>query len=100
MDKIAIAIKTSPQNTISSCIAENKRHLIHHLTIVGPYQSEYDNNTIRKMCNSINDDGIRSGGQLEILDLVNAEIMANYKCNVGSFWSSNSLHDCLTLREI
>lgn len=104
MDKIAISIKTSPQNTINSCIAENKRHLIQKLTVVGPYQSEYDNNTIRKMCNTINEDGTRSGGQLEVLDLVNAEIMTRHlgysRLNVGNIWSSNSLKDCLTLREI
>ena len=104
MDKIAISIKTSPQNTISSYIADNKRYLIQKLTVVGPYQSKYDNDTIRKMCNTTNEDGTCSGGQLEVLDLVNAEIMDHqdgiYKYNTGSIWSSNSLKDCLTLCEI
>lgn len=50
------------------------------------------------------EDGSRSGGQLEILDLEASEIISHYSgsyiCNSGSLWSSNSLHDCVTLQEI
>lgn len=50
------------------------------------------------------EDGSRSGGQLEILDLEASEIKSEYSGpyinNLGSLWSSNSLHDCITLQEI
>lgn len=104
MDKISVSIKTSPQMTISKCIADNKRHLIQELKVVGLYQSRYDNDTIRNMCNCTTVNGIRSGGQLEVLDLADAEIVESHnginKYNAGSLWSSNSLNECITLREI
>lgn len=104
MNQIAVTIQTNRQTTIKSCIAENKRHLIQVLTVIGSYQSEYDNDTIRYMCNCLTENGVRSGGQLEVLNLENAEIMsrysAGYRANSGSLYSSNSLNDCITLREI
>lgn len=104
MEKISEAIKTSPSGSISSCISEDKRHLIQELKVVGPYQSRYDNETIRSMSNSITQEGLRSGGQLEVLDLTEAEIMdyqhGIYRCNSGFLWSSNSLKGCITLREV
>lgn len=104
MDRIAVTINTGHCATVASCIASNKRHLVQELEIIGPYQCRYDDETIRKMCNCINEEGVRSGGQLEVLDLSNAEIMDScngiYKTNVGSFWSSNSLKDAITLRKI
>ena len=104
MNRIAVTIRTNRQTTIKSCIDENKRHLIQCLTVIGSYQSEYDNDTIRSMCNCMTEMGVRSGGQLEVLNLENAEIMGKfsggYITNSGSLWSSNSLYDCITLREI
>lgn len=104
MDKIEVTVNTTNHTSIASSIAENKRHLIQILKIVGPYKSRYDNETVRSMCNCLNESGVRTGGQLEVLDLELADIMSEYSggyiTNHGDLWSSNSLHDCITLREI
>lgn len=103
MDKIELKISTNRHTGIRQCIAENKRHLVSKLAVLGTYASDYDNKTIQEMCNTRTADGQFTGGNLEILDLSNAEIAANFHCgyvtNSGSM-GIEAFKDCITLREV
>lgn len=102
--KISITINTDRNTTIRDCIAANKIHLIQELSVVGEFKSYEDNPTIRIMCNSLDKDGNRTGGQLEFLDLSDAKIFHCYINNIpydyGDLRWNYGFKDCVTLKTI
>lgn len=99
MNKINISIHTDSHTSIGQCLAENKRHLISKLSVIGYYISDFDNKIIRKMCNSLDENGTYTVGCLEELDLTKAEIFGSRNCNQG-YIGCQAFKGCQTLRTI
>lgn len=104
MDKIDITINTDRSTSVGNCISENKRKLISRLKIIGCYKSQYDNETIRTMCNTKDENGSYTGGILEDLDLTQAIIYESdfgpqMKNNPGSL-GGHAFRGCITLKVV
>lgn len=100
-NKISITVNVTDNHRLSDCIAKNKKHLIQELVVLGNYFANSDDDFLKSMCNSIDKNGMRTGGQLEILDLSKAHLFKG-KTNVDVsrqlLW--NSFEGCITLRII
>lgn len=100
-NRICIKVNVSDNLRLSECIASNKKHLIQELVITGNYYAYPDDAFIRSMCNTIGNDGKRSGGQLEVLDLSKAHLfLAKTNVNSSRLLSPNSFEGCITLKII
>lgn len=91
--KISVKVNVVCPNHLSDYIAENKKHLINELTIVGHFDDS-DACFIRSMCNSLDSSGNRTGGQLEFLSLYSVEK------DCQTYNSYFSFKNCITLKRI
>lgn len=101
-DIISISVNVKESASLASCISANKKHLIQELHINGYYCAEIDDLFIKSMCNTIDKDGKRSGGQLEILDFSGADVRC-YKhpgLKDKKYFSYSSFNGCITLKQI
>ena len=71
---LSIRVNVNEHETLSSNISEEKKHLIEELSVMGYYNCDYNDDFIKSICNSINEDGIRTGGHLKVLNLSGARI--------------------------
>ena len=98
MDKISVTIKVDKPNYLRNCIAPNKKHLIQELIIDGTIHKDIDFEFIRSMCNSLDEDGKRTGGQLEVLDLAKAKFWYSYGPYTALY--DDMLKGCITLKRV
>lgn len=100
-NRICVKVNVSDNLRLSECIASNKKHLIQELVITGNYYASPDDVLIKSMCNTIDNNGRRSGGQLEVLDLSKAHLSnVNTNVNLCRQLSNDSFEGCITLRII
>jgi hypothetical protein len=98
---ISIEVNVKESGSLASCISANKKHLIQELKINGYYCAEVDDVFIKSMCNTINKDGKRSGGQLEALDFTGASVKTFKHPGLDTIgFSYNSFNGCITLKRI
>lgn len=90
--KISITVNVVPPKHLSDCIDENKKHLINELKVLGTFDC-LDNHYIRSMCNTLDENGNRTGGILETINIAEAKIDSSQPTCLD-------FQGCITLRKI
>lgn len=84
--------------SLADGISFDKKHLIKGIIVHGFYNCEKNDSFIKSICNTVDDNGLRTGGRLEFLDLSRAKIIERY----DSFYQlkRDSFAGCCTLQRI
>ena len=98
-NRIFITVNVNESGHLYQTIAKNKLHLIHELTIHGYFNCYADKSVIGSMCNTLDESGKRTGGQLDTIDLSKAKIASSwgepdYRLGYDTF------KNCITLKKI
>jgi hypothetical protein len=100
-NRICVTVNVPVGSQLKDYIANSKKHLIQELSIKGYYYAFTDDTFIKSICNTIDYNGKRTGGQLEVLDLSKAHLVLciNNENGIRELTSS-SFEGCITLKII